>query len=182
MYFLFMKRIFVIVFILLPFLAQASGIQVSPSKIDIITEINKPMSGELTVANPTADVQIFEIYPDEFPEIIKASPASFTLEAGAKKIVAVTVYPSAVENVSRVLRTDLSVVGKPLIETRLQTNTGVKIPITVVISHSAAMDEFDNRVYIRLLYIILIIVSFGAIIYLIYSKNKRRNNRLRQGN
>lgn len=172
-----MKRIFVIVFILLPLLAQASGIKVSPSRIDIITEINKPMSGELIVVNPTADVQIFEIYPDEFPEIIKANPASFTLEAGAKKTVAVTAYPAAAENVSRVLRTDLSVVGKPLIKTRLQTNTGVKIPITVVVGRSATMTESDSGISLRLLYIILNVVSFGAIIYLIYSKNKRRNNR-----
>ena len=53
--------ILVLVLILFPFLSQAAGIQISPSKIDFVLEADKLASKELIVANPTADIQIFEV-------------------------------------------------------------------------------------------------------------------------
>ncbi len=171
--------ILILIFILFPVLSQAAGIQVSPSRMDFALRANESASQELIVVNPTADVQIFEAYPDEFPEIIKANPASFTLEAGGKKIVVVTAYPAAAENVSQILKTNLSVVGKPLIETRLQANTGVKIPLSVVIERAIIENESDKRISPRLFYAILIVVAlgFGFITHLIRGRNKKRNNR-----
>ncbi len=170
--------ILILILILFPVLSQAAGIQVSPSRIDFVLETNKSMSKELIVANPTADVQIFEVYPDEFSEIIKANPASFTLEAGGRKIVTVTAYPVIIENTSQILKTNLSVVGKPLIETRLQANTGVKIPLSIVIEHVVIETESNKRISPRLFYAILIVVAlgFGFIMHLILKKNKKRNN------
>ena len=170
--------ILILVLILLPVSSQAAGIQVSPSKIDFILEANKSVSKELIVANPTADVQIFEVYPDEFPETIEANPASFTLEAGGRKTVIVTAHPAITENTSQILKTNLSVVGKPLIETRLQANTGVKIPLSIVIEHVVTETESNNKISPKLFYTILIIVvlGFGFITHLIRSKNKKRND------
>ncbi len=65
--------------------ANASGVKIDPPKIDLAVKINKPLSEEIIVSNPTSDVQIFKAYPDDFPDIIKINPASFTLEAGEKK-------------------------------------------------------------------------------------------------
>lgn len=170
--------VLIIIFILLPVLSQAAGIQVSPSKIDFVLEVNKSAPKELIVVNPTADVQIFEVYPDEFPEIIKANPASFTLEAGGRKTVTVTAYPTVTKNASQILKTNLSVVGKPLIETRLQANTGVKIPLSIVIEHVVIETESNKKISPRLFYAILIVVAlgFGFITHLILKKNKKRNN------
>ena len=170
--------ILILIFILLPVLSQAAGLQVSPSKIDIVLEANKSASKELIVTNPTADVQIFEVYPDEFSEIIKANPASFTLEAGGRKTVIITANINTAENTSQVLKTNLSVVGKPLIETRLQANTGVKIPLSIIIEYVAIETASNNNISPRLFYAILIVVSlgFGSITHLILKKNKKRNN------
>ncbi|MCK4525177.1 MAG: hypothetical protein KAU07_01960 [Candidatus Andersenbacteria bacterium] len=170
--------ILILALVFLPVLSQAAGIQVSPSKVDLVLEENKSASKELIVANPTADVQIFEVYPDEFPEIIKANPASFTLEAGGRKTVIVTAYPAITENVSQILKTNLSVVGKPLVETRLQANTGVKIPLSIIIEYVAIETASNNKISPRLFYAILIVVAlgFGSITHLILKRNKKRNN------
>ncbi|NOQ68087.1 hypothetical protein GQ568_01445 [Patescibacteria group bacterium] len=170
--------ILILIFILLPALSQAAGIQVSPSRIDFVLEKNRSASKELVVANPTADVQIFEVYSDEFPEIIKVNPASFTLEAGGRKTVTVTAYLSATENVSQILKTNLSVVGKPLVETRLQANTGVKIPLSIVIEHIIIENESNKKISPGLFYAILIVVAlgFGSITHFILKKSKKQNN------
>lgn len=179
-----MKNFFILIFTFLPILSQAAGIQVSPSKIDFVLKANKPASEELIVTNPTADVQIFEVYSDEFPQIIKANPASFTLEAGAKKTITIAVYPAAAESVSQILRTDLSVVGKPLAETRLQTNTGVKIPLSIVVEHIMAEGESNHKTSPTLFYAILIAVSLGCgfITHLVCNRNKKRNSKPKPGN
>lgn len=178
-----MKKILTLalILILFPVLSQAAGIQVSPSKIDFALRAGESASKELIVVNPTADVQIFEAYADEFSEIIKVSPASFTLEAGGRKVVTVTAYFTATENISQILKTNLSVVGKPLIETRLQANTGVKIPLSIVIEHNITENESRERISPRLFYAILIVVAlgFGFITHLICGRNKKRNNRLK---
>jgi len=169
-----MKNFLFLVLILFPVLSQAAGIQVSPSKIDFILETNKPVSQELIVVNPTADVQIFEVYPDEFPEIIKTNPASFTLEAGGRKTVVITAYSAITENSSQILKTNLSVVSKPLIETRLQASTGVKIPIAIVVKNEIIKTDSDNKISAGLFYIILIIVAFGSgfVTYVIKHRKK----------
>ena len=175
-----MKKIlvFILVFVLFPVLSQAAGIQVSPSKMDFTVEIGgEPVSKELVVVNPTADVQVFEVYPDEFSEIIKANPASFTLEAGARKIVIVKVDPVEIEGSSRILRTNFSILGKPLVETRLQTNTGVKIPTSVTINNEIIKTDSNDKISSELFYMILIIVAFGSglVTYLVRHRKKESN-------
>ncbi len=114
--------------LLFPSLALASGIKVSPEKLQFETG-GKTQRKEIVVANPTADVQLFEVYADDFSKAITANPASFTLEAGNRKTVTITVDPSKLG--SGITTTNLSVVGKPLTDSRVQINTGVKIPITI---------------------------------------------------
>ena len=176
--------ILILVLILFPFLSQAAGIQISPSKIDFILEVGgESVSKELVVVNPTADIQIFEVYPDEFSEIIKTNPASFTLEAGERKVVTVTARSSATENISQVLKTNLSVVSKPLVETRLQANTGVKIPLSIVMEDIIVKNE-SHIISPKLFYAILIVVAlgFGSITHFIFKKNKKQNNYPRMEN
>ncbi len=175
-----MKNFLILIFIFISFptLSQAAGIQVSPSKIDFVIEANKSVSQELIVVNPTADVQIFEVYLDEFIETIKANPASFTLEAGGRKRVTVTAYPASIENTSQILKTNLSVVSKPLIETRLQANAGVKIPLSISMEPTIIENESNKVISPRLFYAILIVVAlgFGFITHFIIRRNKKRKN------
>ena len=169
--------ILISIFVLFPILSQAAGIQVSPSKMDFTVEMGgEIVSKELVVVNPTADVQVFEVYSDEFSEIIKVNPASFTLEAGARKVVVVKVDPVEIKGSSRILRTNFSVLGKPLVETRLQTNTGVKIPTSVTINNEIV--KSGNKISSKLFYMILIIVAFGSGIatHLIKHRKKKKRN------
>src|SRR3989338_10080047 len=70
--------------------ASAAGISVSPAKLDLIVS-GFQASAQIVVANPTRDVQVFEIYADDFAENFIFNPASFTLESGERKVVLVTI-------------------------------------------------------------------------------------------
>ncbi len=170
-----MKKILILVFILLPTLIQAAGIQVSPSKMDFTVEIgDEVVVKEIVVVNPTADVQVFEVYPDEFSEIIKANPASFTLEAGARKTVMVEVDPADIEGPSKIIQTNFSVLGKPLVKSRLQTNTGVKVPMSITINNKIIKIDSDNKISAELFYLLLIIVAFGSGLVTYFLKHRKR--------
>ena len=119
-------------------MALAAGIQVSPEKLEFELAAGRAKTEEITVTNPTADVQLFEVYPDDYDRSIKANPASFTLEAGGRQKVSITVDPFKLSG--GVISTSLSVLGKPLAESRVQVNTGVKIPIVARISKSRYAD------------------------------------------
>jgi len=171
-----MKKILILAFIFLPTLIQAAGIQVSPSKMDFTIEIKgESESKELIVVNPTADVQVFEVYPDEFSEIIKANPTSFILEAGARETILVEVDPADINGASRIIQTNFSILGKPIVESRLQTNTGVKIPISITINRETVKTNPDNKISPVLFYLILIVVAtgFGLVTYFIKHRKRK---------
>ena len=95
----------------------------------------------------------------------------------------VTARSSATENISQVLKTNLSVVSKPLVETRLQANTGVKIPLSIVMEDIIVKNE-SHIISPKLFYAILIVVAlgFGSITHFIFKKNKKQNNYPRMEN
>jgi hypothetical protein len=53
--------------------------------------LNLNISGfqTLSITNPSQDVLLFEVYADEFKDLIEITPKSFTLESGAQKKVKV---------------------------------------------------------------------------------------------
>jgi hypothetical protein len=116
------------------------------------------------VVNPTADKQKFEIYADEFKEAITASPSGFTLEAGGRKNVTITINASKFGG--DVSQTNLSVVGKPITNGEVEVNTGVKIPITV-----HATESWYRKLIVPLGIGILLIVAVAN--YLDQHKQKR---------
>ena len=48
----------------------------------------------MRVANPSKDVALFDVYPDDLENIVSVSPSSFTLESNAEKEVLVKVKSS----------------------------------------------------------------------------------------
>jgi LPXTG-motif cell wall-anchored protein len=109
--------------------AMASGIQVSPARLAFEVS-GKPQSKELVVVNPTADVQVFRVYADNFTDAFIVSPESFTLEAGQRKNVLVTVNPKRMSANSS-MTTTISVIGSPLVSGQLPVGTGAKVAVTV---------------------------------------------------
>jgi P pilus assembly chaperone PapD len=151
--------------LLLPALSLAAGIQVSPSHLDIKLA-KKSTSAEIVVANPTSDVQIFDVYADDFSDQIKANPSSFTLEAGSRKAVAINVAASGLQRDSTVT-TFLSVVGSPLADSHIQARTGVKIPVSITVT---TLPWYSSLPWWAWLAIGLAVIILAAIIYTIRQK------------
>lgn len=118
--------------VLLMFIPQAvlaSGIQVSPAKLDFQITPGQPQPRQLVVANPTADVQTFQIYAQDYPSAITAEPNDFALEAGGRKEVAIYVDG---KNLPVKVNSQLAIVARPLANSKnLSVATGVKVPLTI---------------------------------------------------
>ena len=125
---------------LIPTFTSAAGIQVSPSSLEFD---DASQSQTLTIVNPTADVQIFEVSADEFKDAIIIEPKSFTLESGGQKKVSITIDNAARKD--GILTTNLSVLGRPLLEERFTVNTGVKIPISIESNGNQTSESFDYK-------------------------------------
>ncbi len=149
--------------LLFPSIALASGIQASPDKLQFEIQ-NNAETKNIVVANPTGDVQTFEIYPDSLEQSISVSPSSFTLEAGNRKTVSVTVQPNKLS--SGVFTTTLSVVGKPITTSQVQVNTGLKIPLTI---------STHKPWYSKLLLPVLISVIVAAAIGNYFKQRKQKS-------
>ena len=107
--------------------AQAVGLQVTPSEIQIQSYSGQLGEKEIIVKNPSTDVGLFEIYPDDFESQILFEPSSFTLESGESRSVLIkTKFRDA-----GIFKTNISVVVKPFSENTLNAAGGLKIPISV---------------------------------------------------
>ena len=116
--------------ITLPLSVFATGLSVSPTRLDFEVVDGGKASQTLTVTNPTADVMVFEVYADEFEDMIMVQPESFTLESGGRKMVSISIDAKDA-NKSQSISTNLSVVGKPLAESKVNVGAGAKIPVTI---------------------------------------------------
>lgn len=81
----------------------------------------------LLVTNPSSDVAVFEVYPDEFAAFVKANPSSFTLESKAEKMITIEVTAREAGQFS----TLLSIVARPLASNAFQAGGGVKVPLLI---------------------------------------------------
>lgn len=161
-----MKKMLLCVFFLAtlsPLLTHASGLQISPAKLDFTIYNNKTSQQDMVIVNPTAEVQIFDIYPDDFDKQIKVEPASFVLESGARKTVKVYVYPKNLSN-SQKISTDLSITGKPLSENKFSIGAGAKVPITITLLQA------DNKFSHAILWATLTVLVIFILCYFIYKK------------
>jgi hypothetical protein len=148
----------------MPLIVLASGAQVKPSKI------NFDVAGDtfetfLTVFNPSSEVQLFEVYPDDFENSIMINPKSFTLEAGENKKVKITATLD--ENIQdSQISTNISVISKPLSESDFSVGAGIKIPINISFKEIAK----TNYTYY---FITPLMVLFLMCSYLIWKKRPR---------
>ncbi|MBI4053816.1 MAG: hypothetical protein HY397_00630 [Candidatus Doudnabacteria bacterium] len=130
-------------------------------------ESAKAQTKEIIVANPTADAQIFEAYADDFARAFLIVPESFTLEAGGRKAVAVTLVPNRPDGGR--LNTKISILAKTVAANKLQVNAGVKIPITIIAPTT-------SNSWLRVLGIILTLGGLGVIFFALFRKNKHPSN------
>lgn len=160
------KKLLILIFILfvLPGIIMASGIQVSPPELNFELTNSLEEIKYLQVVNPSENVQIFEIYPDGFESIFKISPRSFTLEAGASKKVGVKIIFEPNEKQS-ILQTKLSVLAKPLSDSQIAANAGVKIPVTLSFTKDAKQkNQINTWIIIAISGLVFFIVLFQKFI------------------
>jgi hypothetical protein len=82
---LMIKLFLTLILLLIPITTQASGMAVFPDHLNL----NASGFQTLSITNPSQDVLLFEVYADEFKDLIEITPRSFTLESGGQKKVKV---------------------------------------------------------------------------------------------
>lgn len=107
----------------------AVGVSVTPAQVNIQAHVGEESVARIKVANPSKDVVLFEVYPDDLENLVSAAPSSFTLESGEEKEVLVKVRA---EEEGQFLTT-LSVVGRLMADSKFQAGSGVKIPVTITV-------------------------------------------------
>lgn len=109
----------------IPLYADAVGISASPSRLLLSIERGEEITAQLIISNPSTNVSVFEVYPDEFESVIIIAPSSFILEGGDQKKVRVRIQPKKIG----VFVTNISILAKPLAESAFSASAGIKIPV-----------------------------------------------------
>jgi hypothetical protein len=142
----------------------AVGVSVTPPSLELLRGINGEISGEIAVSNPSEEVAVFNVYPDEFEGMVKVSPVSFILEGGRQKIVKVNVNPKN----EGMFETTLSVVSEPLLKSSFNAVSGVKIPISFTAGkHSSRLALIAETMPFGIR-IVGIFVFFGLLVALFF--------------
>ncbi len=106
---------------------QAIALKVQPAEIEVQASPGELSKQELQVTNPDSNIALFEVYPDNFSDIIKVSPESFILESGKSQKVSLEIKAKE----TGIFSTNISIVAKPMAGQKFKANSGVKIPIQV---------------------------------------------------
>lgn len=163
-----LKTSIVIFSLVFPLFSLAAGLQISPARLDIIMGTDQQTTENIVFANPTSEVQIFEITADDFGNRIQPWPKSFTLESGARKTITIKITSEGWQKMtSQKIVTNLSVIAKPLDKENLAIGAGAKIPVEITINQTS-----QNNTK-KLVPIIVIILGVAFLIALL--KYKRRS-------
>lgn len=109
----------------------AAGVSVNPSSLDM----GNDREATILVANPSTEVMIFSVFPDELDGVVRVEPSSFVLESGEQKKVKV----SLASYKNGTYQTTLSVLSEPLSDTAFKTRPGVKIPLSFTIGGNTGL-------------------------------------------
>ncbi len=112
--------------------AYAIGITALPSEFNVKTPRGAEAVARLTIQNPSREVAIFEVYPDDLDALIMPIPSRFTLESAESRTIEIKFMPKK----EGVYTTNLSVLARPLTDPLLGIGSGLKIPITFTVSPS----------------------------------------------
>lgn len=109
---------------------RAVGVGVKPKEIDLSIKVGKETETEFLVINVAEEPAMYQIYPDALIDEIKIEPADFQLEPGGNQIVKAKIKIKTPGRFS----TNISVVARPLGVGGLAAASGVKVPITIIVS------------------------------------------------
>jgi len=107
--------------------AQAVGVLVKPDRIDLTARPFQSQSVILLVSNPALEPAYYQISADDWSGRVRFNPSEFQLEAKGSQLVSATIKAPWHGSI----RTQLSVVARPLGSAGLAAASGVKVPLTV---------------------------------------------------
>jgi hypothetical protein len=145
------------VFVFMPLSVSALGISAIPSKVLVTSTVHQPEYKALTLKNPSQEAAIFDVFIEDFQEIVRVEPRNFLLESNQKKTVQVVVLPQE----AGVFSTDISVVARSLSAQSFKGGTGLKIPL--VIQAEEASSQKNWSWYIVAIDIILGVALLGGV-------------------
>lgn len=159
------------------FSAQAAGLFVSPKELKVSVEAGETAVQKLNIKNPSGEVAIFEVYPDDLEKFIKLSPTSFILEFGESREVTVQITPKE----EGLFKTNISVVASPVAKSSFNTGSGVKIPLEITAAKNtswflAAIANLPlNSGNVLVIALLFLAVGVGYFAVKLYSKGRRSN-------
>ena len=118
------------VFVFLVSQASAVGVGVKPKEINLNVRAGQQTETEILVVNVSREPAFYEVYPDALENKINVDPSNFRLEPDGSQIV---VLKAKINTPGR-FATNLSVVARPVANHGLPAGSGVKIPVTIVVS------------------------------------------------
>ena len=145
--------------------AGAIGLEVSPPSLQATVSAGEDGNATLSVKNPSGEVTIIRVYPDDLEDFIKINPESFVLESGESRNVDLKLNFAQAGQ----FKTAISVVARPLSSEAFGAGSGLKIPLTIVVNNtnSALMASIANTAgFKRLLgsFILLLITTLVLVV------------------
>lgn len=126
--------IFVSVFIFLtaalPSVVCAIGVFASPATLSLKTSVGKEVVARFTVKNPSKEVGLFSVYPEEFEGDLTLIPSRFLLEAGEKREVVLRARRREAGSIQSTIAVEAEPLGVPA----LSVGGGVRLPFSLQVS------------------------------------------------
>lgn len=166
-----MKNIFILLTLFfLPLSAQALGVSVSPSKLEIIQSENSKTS--LIITNISTEPISVSVFSDDFKDYISISPAQFELLPEEK--TKVNILTSFDNKEALIKRTDVSIVSFALDKQSFNAASGIKIPLSVYIMNKQ-FQWSGATVFLRVFFgVLLLLALLKFFFWLIRPKKKKK--------
>ena len=117
-------------FLALPVAVQAVGVGVNPLSVAASLKVGQEVVKEIQVTNPSVEPGLFVVSADELADWFKFEPSELRLEARESRSVKVVVKPTKAGRYS----VNLSVIGYPLDTRSFNAGSGLKVPVSLVVS------------------------------------------------
>ncbi|OHA21828.1 MAG: hypothetical protein A2849_02760 [Candidatus Taylorbacteria bacterium RIFCSPHIGHO2_01_FULL_51_15] len=162
--------------LLFPILALAIGVSVTPPTLSIRMTRDEEGTARFLVSNPSKEVGIFDVYPEEFEKFITLYPSRFVLEAGEKREVLVRAKRRDVG----LIRTAIAIEAAPLGVPTPSVGGGIRLPFSLDVRASSAFLAalFESKPTSVLPTLILTALILTSVISLYTLKRVRRKDTL----
>ena len=160
-----------------PLLILAVGVGADPSFLDLMLKRGQPQEVEILVYNISQEAAIYQIFPDQLNDWIKAEPANFRLESGENRVVKIKVLAEKAGK----KETNISLLAAPLDRGGFSISSGIKIPVKLIVEKEksiflASVSAFFSRNWILMLAVITTAVLVFAFEHRTQFFRRKKNN------